>query len=153
MCKICERSDRAEIDEALEQGGTIRNIATRFLLSPTTLHRYDAEHRIRRAILRERFVEGSEAPDLIADAHRRITRIMRRAMNVGSLQGADIALKALKERREYLAYERPPVQRTKDETPRHAWDSLSPVEKKERLAEARFRLGELEAEVKEGAEN
>ncbi len=142
MCVVCTHPKRAELDVELASNGPTRTIADRFGIPRTTLRRYDEDHRQKKAVLKQAFGEGSPAPDLIVDAHRRITRIMRKAMADGSLDGQRVALLALKERREYLAYEKPPVQRTKDETPKDDLAGLPAAEQRERLLEVKHRVDE-----------
>jgi hypothetical protein len=144
MCRVCDSPDVAAINDALARKESLRTVAAQFGLKYTTLRRHSVSH-LRKPALAARFAPGSPAPSRIEDAHSKLDRVIRRNMALHSLPGDEMVLKALRERREYLAYEKPPVQRTKDETPRQAWDSLRPEDKLQKLARAKIRLEELEA--------
>jgi hypothetical protein len=43
-CKICRHASRAEIDKAILEGGSVRDIARRFALTKDSLHRHKQNH-------------------------------------------------------------------------------------------------------------
>jgi hypothetical protein len=143
MCKVCKHPDVEAINERLKRGEPDRAIASLTGIHRSSIQRHRQAH-LQASVLATRFVEGSEAPDRILDAHARLDAVIARAQGVDD----ELVLKALKERREYLAYEKPPVQRTKDETPREvAWEALPQDEKEKRLRRAEVKISVLRAQL------
>src|SRR5580692_9294778 len=108
MCLVCKHPDSTAINEALAQKESLRTVADKFGVKYSTLRRHSVSH-LRKPVLSARFAPGSPAPSRIEDAHSKLDRVIRRNMAKHSPEGDEVVLKALKERREYLAYEKPPV--------------------------------------------
>jgi hypothetical protein len=75
-CTCCTHPQRADIDRALIAGGALRNIAERFGLSTTALHRHKSDH------LPPAMVKAAELEDV---AHALDVVQQLRAINAASL--------------------------------------------------------------------
>jgi hypothetical protein len=140
VCKVCRHPDLGAIDGLIRARESLRVISDRFCLKYSTVQRHSATH-LTRGDVKARFVEGSKAPDRIQDAHARLDRIIRNTMR---LKDYEVAIKALKERREYLAYERPPVQKVElSEAVRKLTPEQVEAELQAALAEIQRRKGEV----------
>jgi len=100
-CKVCTHPEREGIEKDLVSGGSIRDIAKRFGLSPASVHRHKSDH------LPASLVEARQAQDVVrADSvlHeiraeiRRIRRLYEKAEAIlDRAQDQPIALKTVRE--------------------------------------------------------
>jgi len=101
-CSICDHSEREAIDALLIGGTPLRNIAERFALSVTSLHRHKAHisQRLREAKEAE---ESLSASRLLGDLRRlqaKALELLARAEYYQDLRGA---LACIREARECIA--------------------------------------------------
>ncbi len=95
-CSICIHSDLEEINKDILAGVSLRNIAERFSVSPTSLHRHK-KHIPEQLTIAQDAKEASQADRLLAevkDLQNRATGILNKAEMAGDLP---TALKAIKE--------------------------------------------------------
>ncbi len=104
MCKACSHPERKAIDAALTAGSPERAIAGQFGLSRQSVNRHRAHISEAIAIARKERGNGHDMAQLVDDSHRRVNRIISRQMRMAG-EGDGVAIKALKERRELLAFE------------------------------------------------
>jgi len=69
-CTVCQHPNRAEIDRALLAGEPLRNIAERFRLSTTALHRHKRDHLPSTLVKAREAEEVSRADDLLAQVQQ-----------------------------------------------------------------------------------
>ena len=100
-CTVCTHPERERIEKDLVTGGSIRNIAKRFGLSPASVHRHKADH------LPASLIEANKAGDVaradcvleeIRAEIRRIQRLYKKAEAIlDRAQNQPIALKSVRE--------------------------------------------------------
>jgi len=91
VCTVCQHPSRGDIDRALLDGEPLRNIAERFRLSTTALHRHKADHLSPTLAKAREAEEVSRADDLLAqvrDLQGRALRILSVAEGEGDLKTA-----------------------------------------------------------------
>lgn len=102
VCTICTHPQRGAIDAALLAGGSFRNIAQQFAISPTALFRHRGEHIPAALAQAQEATEVAQADDLLAqlrDLQRRTLGILSAAE--GAADGPT-ALRAIGEARKNL---------------------------------------------------
>jgi hypothetical protein len=102
-CSVCSHPDRAEIDGALARGtGSLRDIAGRFRLSRSALHRHKNEHlpvRLVKAIEQEETQESIDVYRQLQDVNAAVQSVLKSAQKSGDgdlvLRSADRILRQL----------------------------------------------------------
>jgi len=90
-CTVCQHPDRGDIDRALLAGEPLRNIAERFRLSTTALHRHKRDHLPSTLVKAREAEEVSRADDLLAQVQQlqaRALDLLRKAEAEGDYRTA-----------------------------------------------------------------
>ncbi len=105
-CTVCRHSGRGEVDSLLVAGVSLRNIAERFGLSVTALHRHEQEHLPEGLIKAQAAAEIVAADDLLVqvlELEERTVAILERAEKSGDLRTALAAIGQARGNLELLA--------------------------------------------------
>jgi predicted DNA-binding protein YlxM (UPF0122 family) len=97
LCSICTHPQRAEIDQAILTGTPLRNIAERYSVSTTALHRHKKNGHIEQQLVKaEEAKEIATADQLLADlvsAKERLESLGQSAETAGDLKAAIAAVR------------------------------------------------------------
>ncbi len=133
-CTVCGHAQRTEIDRALVQGATLRNIAERYGLSLAAVNRHLKQHVPRlltdAAGAKERLTAAALLSDL-KELQQTARRIGRKAEKTGDLP---TALRAVAELRGLLAVGLRGVETAELEERLDALETLLPTDTRKRIA-------------------
>jgi chaperonin cofactor prefoldin len=161
VCTVCGHPDRLAIETALMGGMSGRRIAAQWDLAETSLRRHKthiqailqpAQTRLnaaRRATLEERLEQAHAVLDEAEKAARNAVVVNDDGEAIVGVDG-DLLVKSVSARAKLVALEFGTKREVTRVDPKTEFDALSPEEKRERLAEAKTRVAELEAEVAGG---
>ncbi|MEW6365192.1 MAG: hypothetical protein AB1714_11225 [Acidobacteriota bacterium] len=88
QCTVCKHPQLTEINTALVEGGTIRNVAKQYGLSPTAVYRHKSEHikgALARAADARDLARGKDGGDLLSRVQAHVTRMERLQETVDAL--------------------------------------------------------------------
>lgn len=155
-CSVCGHADRLAIETSLISGRSSRAIAAQWKLSKSSILRHKdhvravlhsghaAVQSVHRASLFDRLDKMHGVLDEAED-------IARRRAGGEDGDGADTLVKSAAARSRVVALEFGTRREVTHVDPKAEFDALLPDEKRERLAEAKARVLELEAEVTGGS--
>src|SRR4051812_32973538 len=95
-CTVCRHEERAQIDTALIENEPLRNIAERFGLTPTSLHRHK-QHLSTELIMAKQAYEVAQATTLLDHLQSLISRLDRLAHKAEEDRAWPAAIGALRE--------------------------------------------------------
>jgi hypothetical protein len=105
-CSVCHHSERDEIDQALVDGNSLRDIAERFFLSVTALQRHSVKHLpvlLSQAAQAEEMTRAEDLLTQVRDLRTRTLVILARAEAAGDLRTALMAIAQARGNLELLA--------------------------------------------------
>lgn len=145
-CSVCGHPDRLAIETALMSGRSSRAIAGQWTISKSSLLRHKDHVQ---AVLNS----GRAAVQSVqrATLEQRLDQAHQRLDEAEASGDPDVIVKAVSARAKLVALEFGTKRDVTRVDPKTEFDALSPEAKRERLAEAKTRVAELEAEVTEGA--
>jgi hypothetical protein len=93
-CSICSDSRRAEVNAALTDGRTLRDVSKQFRISVSSLHRHTRAH-LGRQLAEVAVAEAGTLLDRVAKLSRESARLGRKAEEAGDLRTALAAIREL----------------------------------------------------------
>jgi hypothetical protein len=74
-CSICQHRERQSIDKELAAGGTMRELAAKYRVSPDAIERHAANHLPARLVAQQEVREQAQALDVMAELTRCFARV------------------------------------------------------------------------------
>jgi hypothetical protein len=96
VCTVCQHIERAAIDDLLVNGGSNRNIAKQFSVSPAAVHRHKVSHLPATLAQAQEAAETARADDLLGqvrDLQAKALGILAKAEASGDLKAAVSAIR------------------------------------------------------------